>query len=76
MITDANGLKLEDGLYTGPDPTGIQDDIYKIIVRGDSFTAEYWEGFLSITNFEDAARHFRRLAVPTTNARFLDSHLK
>ena len=77
MLKDKLGNKLERGFYVGPDPMlTIQSNLYFIEVKGDSFTAEYWDGFLPITNFEEASRHFIPLSVPSTNLRFLERKLK
>lgn len=76
MLKDKNGHNLEDGIYIGPDPVNKEANIYLIHVKRETFSAEYWDGFLNITNFEEAATNFIRLGTPPTNCRFLESKIK
>lgn len=76
MLKDKNGRGLENGLYIGPDPIDRGLNIYEIKASSDTFSAEYWNGFLKITNFEEAAKHFSRLNLPATNCRFLGSKVR
>jgi len=73
-LIDGNDCTLQDGIYIGPDIiVSTEVAIYNIKVSGDTFTAMSHEGYLPITNFEEASKNFQRLSVPSTNARFLDS---
>lgn len=77
MLKDKNNLELKDGFYVGPDPlNGTETNIYRIQRKGDTFSAEYWDGFLPIANFEEGAKNFMPLHNPTINSRFLESKIK
>ena len=72
---NGNGRNLDNGLYTGSDQMTRETNIYLIKVIGETFSAEYWDGFRAIINFQEATANFTRLAVPPTNGRFLESKL-
>lgn len=79
MLKDKNGNELKTDFYVGPDAYthGSGCDIYYVEVSGEnSFTAETWDGFLSITNFQEAAGNFTPILQPNVNFNFLRSKLE
>lgn len=73
-LIDGNDCTLQDGIYIAPDAIlSTEVSIYKIKVSGETFTARSHEGYLPIIDFKEASKNFKRLSVPSTNARFLES---
>ncbi len=72
MLINALGYPLKRGIHVGPDVINRQSMIYSIEVDGDTFSARGYDGFVHITNFEDAAKNFTPLSVPLNQVRFLN----
>ena len=66
-LTDRDGRKLENGYYVAR-----RGYVCRVKVSGDSFSVEHpLDGFLPITDFEEAARNFTRIEQPECSARFI-----
>jgi len=67
VLQDALGRNLGDGFYCGH-----SGQIYKIKVRGDTFSAENARGgFMAVTNYRTASRELTKLVDPEADARFI-----
>jgi len=70
-LIDRDGKPLEEGYYFARGGIGGTGDIYKVKVSENTFTAESWEGFMPIVDFQQASRHFSRIDDIFTNMKFI-----
>mgnify|MGYP001600951443 FL=1 len=78
-LKDYFGRELENGIYFVLDPIGPQIAYVELDKNKESFSAESWNGFLPINNFEEAAKNFVQIHgadTLNTNVRFIQSKLE
>lgn len=57
-LNDYFGGRLENGFYIILNPLGRDICYIEMSKDGNSFSAESWQGYVPINNFEEAAKNF------------------